>query len=567
MTTFISLLPVTSTGIVLRVAIAVALSHLVDADPHTTGIYRATLDQQLLFDTIVGEINIFVPDEAVDSGILGFNGLIRGFPLLDGVRDEVHVVVHEGQSCDDPLAPIEHLRGNQFNFTFSIDVNGLVLPVGSEAYNFPEPFDYRAVTVYLTNGTMVGCGQLNHIDDFEAVEVFANALRGQADYQAEITGFVSPQLNMLCYYGTLVGLPPNLVSANCSSATVENQCSLHIRSQSSCDEDLSEALVPNTPDAWKWSRYYWSNSDGFATVSSCVDATFDINTLVNGNSLLIYDPDGTAVACGEVQPYETPPPPRETLKRSQVYCAYLNQRDDLQHFWGAMFIFQDTATIEHGVIGLAGHIYNDQVCANKDCELLLSTAKTCDEEHTDLQRVGVLSTNSDGSMFGMWEVTTIDLEDTIALLRLPNGTIASCDFIKEVPDSTVYQVETLPYSGHSDVSEMISSNAYLEDLCSFGFAHGLEAGLSDCGNACGYQVHMGTSCDDPGDALFNADSLTENPWRNSRYSSTDENGVAVFGGCVNTKYTSFEYQDRTMVIRGLDNLPSSCGMMKRSRNH
>ena len=77
------------------------------------------------------------------------------------------------------------------------------------------------------------------------------------DYQAEITGFASLQLNMLCYYGTLVGLPPNLVSANCSSATVENQCSLHIRSQSSCDEDLSQTLVPNTPDAWKWSRYYW----------------------------------------------------------------------------------------------------------------------------------------------------------------------------------------------------------------------------------------------------------------------------------------------------------------------
>jgi len=177
-------------------------------------------------------------------------------------------------------------------------------------------------------------------------------------------------------------------------------------------------------------------------------------------------------------------------------------------------------------------------------------------------RVLRFTTTRQGSFSGTWEVWNDDLEDELALLRLPNGTVASCSALKEVPDSTVFQTKTLPYADRNIVGEIVSTNAYQEDLCSFGFAYGLKPDLKDCGDACNFLVYTGASCDSPGEHLYNKNKLSATPWMDSRYNTSDSRGVTVFGGCVNTGYESYNYVEKPLIIRGPDNIASSCGIMQ-----
>ena len=116
-------------------------------------------------------------------------------------------------------------------------------------------------------------------------------------------------------------------------------------------------------------------------------------------------------------------------------------------------------------------------------------------------------------------------------------------------------------------------------VCYFGLATSLERDLvsyrnpdpslngMDCNitNGCGVHIHNGTSCSNSttqGGHYYGA-NLAIDPWRDTMYYSTDEDGEAYYTGCVETGITDDSmFQDRPFVVHSNDGNRVSCGILQ-----
>ena len=541
-------------------------------DTFSSGVFSAWVGEYSPLFDISGDVNVFVTEAGLKNGFVGFNGALFGLPVNDTAA---HVILHESEDCEELGEAAVYGRSTFLNRTLSSAERGVSYFAHFDTFDdFDKEFvRWKAVGVYLGNGTLAGCGTLYEAQDSSVLTSVLNAFPGKDGFQADVTFITYTEHPILCYFGTAVGIEPTVGEGEKCAATdaaPQNNCGIQIRSQTTCEEDLMQDTVfttddPFMVDPWRWSKYFWSTSTGFSAFSQCLDIvadsaqdeTFD---LVVGNSLIAYDTEGIGIGCGSVQPYEPPP---SVLTRSDLYCGLFTSDDATLNIWGAIFVFQNPEVIRNGVMGVAGHVYGLEEECTDECEVVLFEADGCEGDLGNPVLTAQVNVDSTGSVYGVLDVLDDNLEHYVVALRLGNGDIATCDFLKEVADPFVYQTKTVPYSGRAGSGEIVSTSALAEDFCTFGVVYGLQPNIEDCGGACFYHVNEGTSCDELEHHLYNKDVYgDESPWQESRYVSTDEYGVGFFGGCVETFFEDeYDYSGRAFVVRGPDNLPSSCGLV------
>lgn len=549
-------------------------------DTYSSGVFSAYVGDTTTMG-ISGDIHIFATKQAVARRSLGVSGAVFGLPNNNS-SDGAYVVIHDSDDCDNRGEPLSYGRGRTMTHQLTDLLDGIAyVEATTDEFDYETDFFWgHVVAVYLGDDTLAGCGQLFGAEDEYVLETVVNSFPGLDDFQTEVTMVVYPETSVACYFATAGGLEPNVERMNiCGSrGDPETTCGIQIRSQTTCEEDLMAPTVYNREvevgiDPWTWSRYYSSSPGGLAQFTQCIHhgwSDFDTIDMFAGQSMIIYDTDGVGLGCGMMQQYE---PPSSELVRSNVFFTHLNtyNNDTYPDVYGAIFIFHDEMTTRKGLVGVAGLVGNLEA----DCG---STGEECEavifDEYSDCAGsllVGELlatplTIDEEGSFFGAFEVSKADLKfyDYVVGIRLPGGEIATCDYLYEVTDGEVYTAKTVPYPGRVGSSEIISSDFWGE-LCSFGVAYGLEPNIQDCGDACLYQVTRGTSCDKPNDDLYDRDYHVSTPWNNVRYESTDQFGVAIFGGCVDTGLEEYNYTGHSVVLGGPDNLPSSCGLLTQFR--
>jgi hypothetical protein len=165
-------------------------------------------------------------------------------------------------------------------------------------------------TVHSENGTRIGCGIIEEVDDGDSM--LSTVTNELAD--SNVAGQVSVltlEDSIVCYFGLAISLEPDLVSLlnpdpflPGTDCNFTNGCGVHIHNGTSCANTTTQGghfYGSDIVDPWKYTMYYTTDLYGDAYFNGCVATGISDPSSFNERPFIIHANNGSRVSCGLLQ--------------------------------------------------------------------------------------------------------------------------------------------------------------------------------------------------------------------------------------------------------------------------